>query len=97
MVCFQIFLFLQFSEKRHVFPQIGYICYVMFATLGYNSLPFIYMAELFPLQVEYGFFTGRITFLMYLYELVCKKSGYLSFLGIEALKGKLCAHEIEKS
>ncbi|XP_073952027.1 facilitated trehalose transporter Tret1-like [Choristoneura fumiferana] len=60
VACFQIFLFLEFSAKRHVFPQICYIFYVLFATLGYNSLPFMYMSELFPLQVEYEVFKGRI-------------------------------------
>ncbi|XP_047521460.1 facilitated trehalose transporter Tret1-like [Pieris napi] len=52
IVCLALGLTIQYKEYPTVFPQIGYILYIIFGSLGHYTLPVLIMFELYPLQVR---------------------------------------------
>ncbi|CAH3985947.1 unnamed protein product [Pieris brassicae] len=52
IVCLSLGLTIQYKKHPTVFPQIGYILYIVFGSLGHYTLPVLVMFELYPLQVR---------------------------------------------
>ncbi|CAK1552856.1 unnamed protein product [Leptosia nina] len=52
IVCLTLGIMIQYKKYPTVYPQICYIVYVIFASLGHYTLPILVMFELYPLQVR---------------------------------------------
>lgn len=52
MACIFLSVFLFSSTKKTVVPELVFVVYIAFATLGYYSLPILIAYELIPLQVR---------------------------------------------
>ncbi|CAB3243000.1 unnamed protein product [Arctia plantaginis] len=57
VTCLSLAVFLNIEEEPSVFPQIFLMIYTAFASLGFYILPFLFMSELYPLQIR-GTLTG---------------------------------------
>ncbi|CAH0407904.1 unnamed protein product [Chilo suppressalis] len=52
VMCFVLGFLLLYNHSVTIYPFICYLLYVTFSTLGYYTLPFVMMYELYPLQVR---------------------------------------------
>ncbi|CAH2107044.1 unnamed protein product [Euphydryas editha] len=52
IVCISLALLIRYEEQSTILPQIGYMIYMTFVTMGYYTLPPLIMYELYPLQVR---------------------------------------------
>ncbi|CAH0626772.1 unnamed protein product [Chrysodeixis includens] len=52
LVCFSLGVFIHYNNAPSLVPQVGFMAYMAFASLGYYTLPFLMMAELYPLQIR---------------------------------------------
>ncbi|XP_032511289.2 facilitated trehalose transporter Tret1-2 homolog [Danaus plexippus] len=52
VTCLFLGSIMHYLSTPSIFPQLGYVAYIFFATLGYYTLPPLIMFELYPLQVR---------------------------------------------